>query len=93
MIRHPLTDDAIATLRKLRDQALACRATAEVSLRDPDLPRGPLPVMTRICQHETRAIHLRIAIEALGGEVEEAEFEARDREARENSGFGRRRAA
>lgn len=72
--------DAIDTLEALREQALAGRDKAERLLDRPDdLPRGELPVLARISAHETRALHLRLAIEALGGRVDDSSHEIEQR--------------
>ena len=86
MTCHPLAADAIDTLVALRNQALTLRNVAERQLEDEDrLPRGRLPVLDRIAAHETRALHLRVAIEALGGALADAPFEAIERDVREAS--------
>lgn len=76
---------AIETLTRLRDRALARRDKHERRLGDPWLPRGDLPVMEAMGAAETEAMHLKLAIDALGGEVGDAPHEARQREVRRAS--------
>ena len=65
---HPLVHEAADTLRRLHDEAAARAARQDrrlVEQRD-DLPRGPLPVMARAAAARAEALHLLIALSALG---------------------------
>lgn len=63
-----LRPDAIRTLLRFRGEALAKVERLNRRLEDErdELPRGPLPVMTKISHYETAAFHLDMALAALG---------------------------
>lgn len=65
---HPFCADAIDTLIELRKHALAQVEKQERRLAEEldDLPRGPLPVMTRAAEWRSRAYHLDLALVGLG---------------------------
>lgn len=58
--------DTIATLIRIHNAAVAKAEKIEARLDDPDLPRGPLPLMNRASGYRTEAFHMLIALEALG---------------------------
>lgn len=64
----PLAGDARDTLRRLhRDATLrAARQDRRLAEQPDSLPRGPLPVMARAAAARTEALHLLIALAALG---------------------------
>lgn len=74
--RHPLADDAIATLVRLRAHAIAMAERAEQALHSGSPRRGFLPIMARRSRWETEAYHLRIALEAMGASVTDSSSEA-----------------
>lgn len=65
---HPLAKDALGTLRRLHDVAAAraVRQQRRLTEERDALPRGPLPVTARAAAASTEALHLLIALAALG---------------------------
>ena len=65
---HPLASDARDTLLRLHRQAtMRANRHDRRLVEEPDLlPRGPLPVMSRAAAARTEALHLLIALDALG---------------------------
>ena len=65
---HPLANEARDTLRRLHRHAMMRANRHDRRLvEEPDsLPRGPLPVMARAAAARTEALHLLIALAALG---------------------------